>query len=332
LITAGQDGASVTVTPSADLEAGPGLPSTATSSPLSIVLGANEYVQLESAEDVSGSVIVADRPVALTVNNSMMAIETQTSAGACCADATHVQNTPAQALGHDYVAAPHRSRRQDQLPESIVYRLFGVRDGTLLSYDPPLPDAPTTLGLGEVMDFETTHAFSVKSQDPEHPFALSQLMSGGTIEDIGLIPGVCDEFSPAGDSPPVLGDADLAPMLPPAQFLERYVFWTDPTFGTVSLSLVRFKGEEGFAPVHVDCLGEVGGWKPVGSTGLYEVTTVDLVFDWIGQGTCTNGLQVAESAQPFGLTVWGMDCAASYAYPAGGSFMAINSVEIEPPK
>jgi hypothetical protein len=40
---------------------------------------------------------------------------------------------------------------------------------------------------------------------------------------------------------------------------------------------VRNKTAQGFKDVTLDCLGTLTGWAPVGSTGQYEWTTVDLV-------------------------------------------------------
>ena len=79
----------------------------------------------------------------------------------------------------------------------------------------------------------------------------------------------------------------------------------------------------------IDCLGTIGGWKPVGAGGLFEITDVDLrrVSD---VGTCKSGQHVAKSDGPFGLTVWGVDNYASYAYPAGGNVAAINHVTVPP--
>ena len=119
-------------------------------------------------------------------------------------------------------------------------------------------------------------------------------------------------------------------MLPPAQFLRRYAFFTDPTYATTNLVLTRVRTGDGFAPVTVDCLGEIAGWKPVGGDGFFEVTTVDLVRADIGVNGCTNGHHIAESEGGFGVVVWGLDSYSSYAYPAGGSAAALTDVVVKP--
>ena len=111
-------------------------------------------------------------------------------------------------------------------------------------------------------------------------------------------------------------------LFPPAQFLSSYVFFSDPSYPTTNLVLVRVAGDDGaFAPVTIDCLGEVTGFRPVGTSGQYQMATVDLIRAGVGAGTpaCRNGRHVATSAGRFGLVVWGLDSYSSYAYPGGGN-------------
>jgi hypothetical protein len=119
--------------------------------------------------------------------------------------------------------------------------------------------------------------------------------------------------------------------MPSAQYLSKYVFFTDPSYATTNLVFVREKGSSGaFADVRLDCAGTLGGWQPVGAGGRYEIANVDLIRAFVPQGTCTNGPHTAESNAPFGLMVWGEDYAASYAYPAGGNVTPINTVVVPP--
>ncbi len=66
----------------------------------------------------------------------------------------------------------------------------------------------------------------------------------------------------------------------------------------------------------------------LGTGGNYEVAYVSLVENGVGVGGCKNGPQVATSAGAFGLTVWGLGTAASYAYPAGGNVATLNDVVV----
>jgi hypothetical protein len=127
-----------------------------------------------------------------------------------------------------------------------------------------------------------------------------------------------------------IGDEEFVNLLPPAQFLSKYVFFTDPTYPTTNLVFVRTTLASGFKEVDLDCLGNITGWVDVGTTGKYQMTTVDLVRQGVPNGSCTNGPHVAESEGPFGIMVWGLDYFSSYAYPAGGSVAPINDVIVPP--
>jgi hypothetical protein len=189
----------------------------------------------------------------------------------------------------------------------------------MLSFDPAPPaGAPTSLNLGEVGEFESREPFIVRSQDDEHPFVFTQYMSGSISED--------EARSGCFQSPCSLGDTDWINVVSPAQFLQRYAFFIDPTYGVTSLAVVRVRGASGFADVDIACMGSVAGWAPVGDSGQYEVATIDLHRG--GIGPCATSQHEATSALPFGLTVWGVDRDASYGYPAGGNAREINAVAV----
>jgi hypothetical protein len=105
------------------------------------------------------------------------------------------------------------------------------------------------------------------------------------------------------------------------------VFFTDPTYTTTNLVVVRKAGTTGFHDVTVDCLGVISGWTPVGTGGQYEMTRVDLQR-LNPVGNCTNGRHTASSGGAFTIMVWGLANFASYAYPAGGNVGKINPVVV----
>jgi hypothetical protein len=204
------------------------------------------------------------------------------------------------------------------MPESLGYRIVGAVDGTTLTYDPPIAGAPATLSRGQVVDFEAAQPFKVAAQDAQHPFFVAQTMSGCNVQGGSRAPGGC------------LGDEEYVNVMPPAQYLSKYVFFTDPTYPTTNLVITRTKTSSGFKDVTVDCLGPVTGWKPVDAAGTYEIADVDLVRGGQGNKGCQNGPHVAASDGPFGMTVWGLDNYSSYAYPAGGNEATINQVVVPP--
>jgi hypothetical protein len=211
-------------------------------------------------------------------------------------------------------------------PESIFYRVVGTVAGTTLTYSPAVTGAPTTLAVGEVVEFQTTDAFTVTSQDAMHPFYLGQYMSGCFVS-AGSRPGT-GSSCPAQEDCSCLGDEEFVNILPPAQWLSSYVFFTDPTYATTNLVVTREAGANGqFADVTVDCLGTLSGWTPIGTSGKYEITSVDLQRV-TPVGSCTNGRHTASSSGAFNIMVWGLDNFSSYAYPAGGNVGKINPVVV----
>jgi hypothetical protein len=134
------------------------------------------------------------------------------------------------------------------------------------------------------------------------------------------------------------GDPEWVNVIPAAQYLTRYVFFTDPTYPKTNLVVVRKRhatsGE--YADVSLACAGTLSGWKPIGD---YEYTRVDISKgDFEDVGGCSNGSQEMTSDAPFAVTVWGwgdntttpVTPAVSYAYPAGAGIAIINDVTIPP--
>jgi hypothetical protein len=133
--------------------------------------------------------------------------------------------------------------------------------------------------------------------------------------------------------------------------LPRYTFFSDPTYPETNLVVVRARDDAtGRMPdVTLDCAGLLGGWFPVGTSGVYEMTRVDLsTGDFQGVGGCDNGVHTIDGAPAsarFGVTVWGWGNPitwpsddggvdetnprftrwVSYGYPAGANFKPLSS-------
>lgn len=323
-IVATEDGTSVRIRPTQDFTGRGALPSIPRGTTGEVILGAGEVAQFEvrGSADLSGTLIVAARPVAVFAGNRFLRLQPMDAPGG---DSTHQQLVPVSALSNEYVGAPYETRRRDLMPESIPYRIVGAADGTRLTFDPPIAGAPTDLARGQVVDFRATEAFIVRSQDAMHPFAFAQLMTSSTVPS-GSREGALEPYMGR-----LLGDEEFVLAFPPAQFLERYVFFSDPSYPTTSLTIVRKRRTNGtFAPVNIDCIGDVTGFRAVGAGAphAYEFATVDLLRAGRSATGCTNGRHTALSDGPFGITVWGLDSYASYAYPAGGNAAVLQAIPI----
>jgi hypothetical protein len=320
----------VTISPTAAIVGGTGVPATGMGQPQNYVLtNPGDYVQFTQDAELTGSPILADQPVGVWGGATCLNIDVMDTA----CDSAHQEIFPVPTLGHEYVAVRYRDRFTGG-NESTPYRLVGAVDGTNLTYEPGAPNgAPTTLASRQVSTFWTSAPFVVKSQDDKHPFYMSAHMTGADRVDMGN----------SGDA---RGDPEFVNILPPQEFLASYVFFTDPTYPETNLVVVRTKGKSGFADVNLDCAGNLTGWLPVGNGGNYEYTRVDLATGNFGPGVngCNNGRHEIHSDNPFGLTVWGWGTAAtgagfgsgvysqyvSYAYPAGASVQPINTVVVPP--
>jgi hypothetical protein len=244
-------------------------------------------------------------------------------------ETSHNQVRPVSTLGFDYALAPYETRRADLVPEVIPYRLVGTVDGTTLTYDPPIAGAPASLNEAQVVDFSTDQPFRVSSQGSDHPFAIAQLMTTANVPG-GSRPGATTP-GPLMLTPPYpLGDEEFVPMLAPEQFRASYVFFDDPSYSTTNLTVTRRATAQGFADVTIDCLGVIGGWQPIGTSGQFEYTSVDLLRAAVPNGTCAHGRQAASSDGTFGLVVWGLDTYASYGYLAGGNAAKLTDVVTKP--
>jgi hypothetical protein len=323
-ILATQADTEVKVLPSVDLPMSPAFAAAPKGATATFMLQPGEYLQWQlptSSIDVSGTIVLANKPVAMMTGNRFFRLQPTPAPGG---ESTHQQILPVRALASEYVAAPFETRRKDLMAEDIPYRFVGAVDGTTLTYDPPIASAPATLNAGQVVDFTTALPFRVKAQDASHPFAAAQLMPTANVPS-GSRPGATAPGYAA-----MLGDEEFVVMMPAAQFLAKYVFFTDPAYATTNLAITRVKTKDGFKDVKIGCLGTVSGWKPVGTSGQYEVTTTDLVRAGVSVGSCTNGRHVAESDGPFGIVVWGLDSYSSYGYPAGGNASTLSTVTVEP--
>jgi IgGFc binding protein len=328
-VLANQDGTNVQLLPVQDLPSGGALPAIAKNTTGQVTLAAGQYAQWElpiGAYDVSGTILLADKPVSVFSGNRFYRQQPTPGPGG---ESTHQQLVAVSSLASDYVGAPFTTRRQDGVPEPIRYRLVGTVDGTTLVFDPPVTGAPAALARGQIDDFQSDAPFRVASQDADHPFAAAQLMDTANVPS-GSAPGASASYCATLGFGPMLGDEEFVVMLGTAQFLPKYVFFTDLSFNTTELVVVRKKTNGAFANVSVDCLGTLGGWTPVGTSGEYQTTAVDLMRGGVGTGSCVNGRHLAESDAPFGMTVWGLDCYSSYAYPAGGNAAVLTNVTVPP--
>ncbi len=322
------DGTTVTLNPKQTLAGGGGLAPATAGTANTFMINAGQTLQWIGSGDPSGAILQSSAPVGVVTGTTYLSVVTANMTSGGGEDSAHQQIPHINALGNEYVGPGLVTRVASMAPESVLYRMVGVVDGTQLTYDPPVP-GPATLGVGQIAEFQTATAFTVTSQAADHPFGFTQYLAGA---DATTRPG-CAPTPPFAGLTCGLGDEEWVNLLAPAQFRNHYSFFTDPTYATTNLVITRIADGSGmFSDVTIDCLGApVTGWMPVGSSGKYEVAYVDLV-----RGTtpvvaaCGSSRHLADSKGNFGIVVWGTDYYASYGYAAGGNLSAVNKVVVPP--
>jgi hypothetical protein len=321
-IVASEDGTEVRIRPTVDITDGPSLVGAAKGLAKAYTLSRGQVLQITQNEELTGSPIESSKPVGVFGGSRCVYIPT----GIPACDLTQQQLPPISQWGSEYALVPFHGR-VDGIVEVLPWRIVGAVDGTKLAWDPGRPPgAPEVLSAGQVVTFTADQLGIVKSQDKDHPFFVASYMTGAAS-------GATDH---AGSSTTAflstMGDPDFVDVVPSDQFLDRYVFFTDYTFPDTTLTIVRKKTTNGFAPVTVDCAGAIQGWKPLGKSGDYEYAWVDLTkgavpisFDGVA---CGYGRHEATSDGPFSVTVWGLGEAASYGYPGGMGSRPITSIVV----
>jgi hypothetical protein len=295
-----EDGTTVTLLPTTDITAGGGVGAATKNTPVTYSINKGQTIHIMqvpdgTGADLSGSIVQSNKPIG--------------------------------------VWGEHFCMFQSNPPK---WRIIGAAKGTTLTYDPPVSTAPTALTLGQLVEFDGPGAFHVQSQDDQHPFYLAAHRPGSDCDaahqQIPPVQALSNDYVAVGNESAdySVGGPETVNVVPPAQFLSSYLFFTDPTYGYTDLALVRGKATDGtYKDVTLDCLGTVGGWQTIGSSG-FEYTHVDVQHAGAAVGNCDNGLHTISSSAPFGITVWGYDSASSYAYPAGASVKPINTLVIPP--
>ncbi|OJY16898.1 MAG: hypothetical protein BGO98_11995 [Myxococcales bacterium 68-20] len=318
-IVANDDDTQVTMRPNVHIVGAVGLEGATKNQPKTWTLSRGEVLQFVQIDSPAGSPIEANKPVGLFGGSPCTFLPIEK--GAC--DLTQQQIPPFSQWGTSYPLVPYLSRLSSpsgsRVRETVGFTLVGAADDTVLTYDPiKPPTAPEKLSSGEVVSFMTDAIVHVRSQDSKHPFYAGVNMSGWQY----------------GGGANRMGDPEFVNIVPVEQFLDRYVFFVDYTYPDTSVTVVRRKTPGGFAPVALECAGEITSFVPLDGAGEYEYAWVKLTSDFHPQkypkGECGYGRHEARSTGPFSVTVWGIGPAASYGYAGGSGARPVNDAPPPP--
>jgi len=282
-----EDDTTVTITPKADVSAGPGVAMMTAGVPQDTVIDRGTVLQLTSiAGDLTGSRVKADKPVQVVAGHYVTYLPT----GNFSSSRSHIEesNFPLETLGKHYVVAAPAVVGTTE-PRIQIVRILAVEEETHVSYDPPVsPD--TTLGAGEHLDIVSSDADFVVSADK--PIAVAQYL-------VGEVAGADGTGSPA-----------MSLAVASAQFRNDYLFYAPTLYAENHVNIVGPIG----AKITLD--GEmVGALGPVGSSGYGAVRA--LLGDASG-----NGFHTVSADVPVGIGVYGYSQGqlgwwATYFYPGG---------------
>ncbi len=243
--------------------------------------------------DLSGTRILADRPIAV-FGGSVTAVVPREAA--CCADHLEHQLLPLAAWGSHYVAAPPPSPLALDRPSRALYRVTAAFDGTVFDWRGGRPSgAPSTLDAAETAVFVTSSAFEVASTDPSKSFALTQFLVSNQA---------------AGVDTGSLGDPAMVVLPAVAQFQPAYTFLVPDGYEVNAAIVIAPSGTN----VRLD--GAPLGISHAAGGASHHYGTVAVA----------TGAHTLEADMPIGVTVLGYDRDVSYAYSGGSGIAAISSL------
>lgn len=234
----------------------------------------------EDQHDLSGTRIVADRPVAVFGGHTCAYVPT--SAQAC--DHLEEQLPPIQSWGRAYVSAP---MGDGSTSGTNIVRVMPAFESTSVTVTPPQGGVSGgTISPGSFLEFEVTGPFEVRG---DRAILVAQFIRGQY----------------ATTPPSTRGDPALTVLVPAEQYRDEYTFilpssYNASTNGQNHLLIVRPPGLE----LTLDGAPVSATWQTVGAS---EIGVVPL----------PGGTHAIRGAQPFGLVAYGLGSFTSYATPAG---------------
>ncbi len=282
------------VTPSADVSGGSNVPFLPAGQPQQFTLRRGEVLNLQAAEatlaaqhDLTGTIIRADKPIAVFGGHEEAVIVAnrdpvqpgEEEPDSCCAEHLEQQLFPVNTWGTRYLAVQSEPRGGSE----DVWRILAAEDGTLVETVPPQPGADNVMiDRGEFVEVRSGASFEVIS---DKPVSVGQFLES------------------QGATGSATGDPAFILAVPLGQLRADYTFLTPEDYSRNWITVVRPVG------VAVELDGQVLASAPFSAfgSGEYEFAYVQVA----------EGPHTIESAEPFGLVIYGYSGAVSYGLPGG---------------
>ncbi|MCB9754959.1 MAG: IgGFc-binding protein [Myxococcales bacterium] len=232
--------------------------------------------------DVTGTHVLADKPV--QVIGGHMCTFVPYNISAC----DHLEESmfAYENLSAEYIVTTPLVKALGQPPVSKarIVRVVATKDATELTYDPPVPGAPSSIAsAGDYVELTPTEADFMISANAK--IIVAEYLQGQ---------------SAGGNA----GDPAMTIAVPIEQYRNSYLFHAPTNYES---SFVNITAPDG-AAITLDG-APVGGLSPIGATG-FSVARVEL-------SNAGDGTHSITGDQPFGIQVYGYGQYTSYWYPGG---------------
>lgn len=305
VIVASEDNTTVTVKPTANINAGGGLPAIgANTQHVFPAMNQGDYLQLDGQSNLNGSYITADKPIAVFSAHECANIPTNKIA----CDHLEEQLFGLQTWGKTYVAA-RMPVRDTNLIEATLWQIAASEDNTTVTFvaNPALtglPASPQMMNKGEVLQFFVA---STSIQHPgdfivnaDKPILVADYLTG--LQNVPNIPTI--------DA----GDPAMAQTVPVEQFLDSYVLLVPNAWNKDYAILTKAIG----TTISID-------GNPVAQNNFLPIDDgMNPPTHEVARVSVTDGVHTMTGSHPFGVVIVGFDYADSYAYPGGVDQQLIN--------
>ena len=230
--------------------------------------------------DLTGSHVVADRPIVVFAGHEQAVIGEEGDDGNCCADHMEQQLFPVATWGNRYLAvhSPPRGTEPD------FWRVLASEDGTRIVTTPSIPDLDgVTLNAGEFAEASTTESFEIEATRPVlvGQYLVSQQARGTTR---------------------TVGDPAFILAVPVEQLRLDYQVLTPDDYGEDYITVIK----------------PVGSTVSRNGSPITEAFTPFGTLTWeYAHVSVLPGVSRLAGDQPFAVAMYGYDSAVSYGYPGG---------------
>lgn len=288
----------VTFTTTAPVRASGAIPQLAAGATHTVRLNRGDVLSIQgdpenlfSRADVSGSVIRADKPIAVFGGHEQAVIGDNVivqgengpeERGPCCADHLEEQMLPIEILSNRYYAPKSPPRGTTEI-EDDFWRIQAAQDNVTVTTNPPQTGA-NNVTLAKKGDYVT-----IKSKTSFEVTGTGKLQIGQylTARD------TTEQFT---------GDSSLVLMVPSDRYRKDYAFSVPTGYTKLRVAIVKPSS----ATVTIDNQAVNTTFTAIAQTG-WQVGYVDVAA----------GYHVASSADRFGLFVYGYNNAVSFSYIGG---------------